>query len=60
MSEIKEKTFWVEIQLKAIGYQEYKDNLNIDSARQELEEKINSDLKKLGYLDPYSINVQVK
>lgn len=60
MSEFKEKTFWVEIQLRALGYQEYEGDLDIYKAKKELEDKINSDIKKLGYLDPYFVDVQVK
>ena len=60
MNEFKEKTFWVEIQLKALGYQEYSNDLDINKAKKELEDKINSDIKKLGYLDPYFVDIKVK
>lgn len=60
MSEFKEKTFWVEIQLKALGYQEYTDKLDINKAKKELKDKITSDLNKLGYLDSYFVDVLVK
>lgn len=60
MSKFKEKTFWVNIELRALAFHEYEDVLNAEEARKEMEERIKSDLNKLGYLDPYSVNIEVK